>query len=188
MKKNQEVRQQISALVDGEVDSSELQPLLTALRMPAARSDWDIYHRIGDALRSEQMAAEPSADFSRKLAERLDKEPLLLVPRRRLHDGWLRAWPAALAAAAAASTGFLLSPSLFHSSESTSAPASLASRTDAAGEVANTHSPLLADASGVSDTAVENTDYILLHQSANPSLYGVSAPIRPAALSSHPAK
>ena len=100
MKKNQEIRQQISALVDGELDSSELTPLLAELRKPAARSrsDWEIYHRIGDVLRSEQMAAEPSADFSRQLAERLEKEPPLLAPHRRVRDGRLQVWSAALAA------------------------------------------------------------------------------------------
>lgn len=185
MKKNQEVRPQISALVDGELDSSALQPLLAELRTPAARADWDLYHRIGDVLRSEQMAAEPGADFSRKLAERLEKEPTLLAPRRRFYEGRLRAWPAALAAVAAASMGFLLSPSLFHSSDGVSAPASLASRSEgAADRVAQLNTPLLADASSVRDNTAENVDYILLHQSANPSLYGVPATIRPAALSS----
>ena len=102
---------------------------------------------------------------------------------------WLQVWSAALAAAAAAGMGFLLSPTLFHSSDGVSAPAVIASRTESAvDQAAGLDAPLLADARAVKDNAAESADYLLLHQRANPSLYGVSAPIRPAALSSHPSK
>lgn len=184
MKKDQEVRQQISELADGELDSSQLPLLLAELRTPEARSHWDVYHRIGDVLRSEQMAAEPSAGFSRQLAARLEQEPTLLAPRRQLPSGRLRGWAAGLVAVAAASMGFLLSPSLFHSPGRGNAPATLASESDWAKTAAASQPALLADASGVKDSAVDSADYILLHQSANPSLYGAPALIRPAAMSS----
>ena len=71
MKKDEKIRQQISALADGELDPSQLKSLLIELRQPEARADWDIYHRIGDVLRSETMAREPSADFTQRLAARL---------------------------------------------------------------------------------------------------------------------
>ena len=188
MKKDEKIRQQISALADGELDPSQLKSLLIELRQPEARADWDIYHRIGDVLRSETMAREPSADFTQRLAARLEQEPSLLAPRR-LPAGRLNKWSAALTAVAAASFGFLLSPSLFHSFSDSGAPASLASAEHLPHSESQANrnalpsapSALLADASDATAHA-ETADYIRLHQNANPSLYSAPALVQPAAL------
>ena len=87
-------------------------------------------------------------------AARLEQEPALLAPRR-LPAGRLHKWSAALTAVAAASLGFLLSPSLFHSLSGSTAPSTIAAADHSSGSAADTNRPsltsvpttLLADAS-----------------------------------------
>ncbi len=183
MNTEQSLRQQVSELTDGELEALHLQALLAALNgtFPnAVRQDWDIYHRIGDCLRSEQMASELSAGFSRRFSERLQAEPTVLAPRREKFAGRLRGWGVALTAVAAAAMGFALSPSLFH------APAFIPPSSLASGHAPDTPpvaTAMLADAGGAMAQSKE-AEYILLHQSANPSLYGTPSMSRHAALSS----
>lgn len=183
MNKAQSIRQQVSELADGELEPQQLQMLIAELNSPAPntlRDDWDLYHRIGDCLRSEQMDSDLSAGFSRRFSERLEAEPTVLAPRREKLSGRLRGWGVALTAVAAAATGFALSPSLFHT------PAGTPSSSLASGRAADTPvaaSAVIADASGAMASHHE-PDYILLHQSANPSLYGAPALARQAAFSS----
>lgn len=49
---------------------------------PAARSDWHLYHLIGDVLRSEDLAAAPARDarFLERLRAELVREPVPLAP------------------------------------------------------------------------------------------------------------
>ncbi len=183
MNTEQSLRQQVSELTDGELEALHLQALLAALNgtLPnAVRQDWDIYHRIGDCLRSEQMASELSAGFSQRFSERLQAEPTVLAPRREKFAGRLRGWGVALTAVAAAAMGFALSPSLFH------APAFIPPSSLASGHAPDTPpvaTAMLADAGGAMAQSKE-AEYILLHQSANPSLYGTPSMSRHAALSS----
>lgn len=189
MEKQKKIRQQISELVDGELDPDYVSLLVSQLREPEIRVDWDMYHRIGDVLRSEQMAAEPRAGFAERISARLEREPSFIAPRRKPSGGRLQSWPVALAAVAAAAMGFMLSPSLFHSPVDGKAPASLAAQSPASSQA------LLVDAGNrMAHTAVaiDTADYIRLHHSANPTLYRVPISVpgstgslaHPAALSS----
>lgn len=74
-------QEQISAFVDGELADSHLELLLAALRQQDGRTTWDVYHQIGDVLRSEEMGFSLSADFSARMASRLDAEPTVVAPR-----------------------------------------------------------------------------------------------------------
>ncbi len=183
MNREQSIRQQISELVDGELQPQHVDALLAELNDPEEsrfRQDWSVYHRLGDYLRSEQMAGDLSKDFSRRLAEQLQAEPTVLAPRGQIVSGRFRVWGVALSAVAAAAMGFALSPSLFHPPASTS-PGSLASVHNA--DAPPAASALLADAT----TAIAHSreaDYIQLHQSANPSLYSAPALMRQAVVSS----
>lgn len=73
-------REGVSALADGESSDSQIDELLAELRDPAIRADWDIYHQIGDILRSEESSIPFSADFADRLAKRLDAEPVIVAP------------------------------------------------------------------------------------------------------------
>lgn len=80
MNMKERTQAQISALADDELSDSQLELALAALRDPAARADWDIYHQIGDVLRSDDMAFSLSEGFSARMAARLEAEPVILAP------------------------------------------------------------------------------------------------------------
>jgi sigma-E factor negative regulatory protein RseA len=103
----------LSACMDGELTDAGQEQLLDRIKAQPAgapdclRSDWSLYHCIGDALRSDELATRP-AGFNARLAERLAAEPYVYAPQvaranaARYATG--RRWfkPASLAASVAA--------------------------------------------------------------------------------------
>ncbi len=79
MDTHKKIREHISALVDGELPTSELELALAALQAADGQQAWQAYHRIGDVLRA-QAAPDLSAAFAGRLAARLAAEP---SPARR---------------------------------------------------------------------------------------------------------
>ena len=67
-------REQVSALADGELDPLSAGGVLESLGDKYSHEDWELYHRIGDVLRSEELAAPLSADFAARMAARLEAE------------------------------------------------------------------------------------------------------------------
>lgn len=72
-------REQISALADSELADSRIDVALAALRQTDERAAWDIYHQIGDVLRSDEMAVPLRPDFSARMAARLEAEPTIIA-------------------------------------------------------------------------------------------------------------
>lgn len=73
----------LSALADGEIDSSAVEQACAAWRQdPSARSRWHAYHLIGDVLRSEELGAGFRTDEAllNKIRDRLAVEPVVLAP------------------------------------------------------------------------------------------------------------
>ena len=73
----------LSALADGEASAEEAARASADWAAdPAAREAWHAYHLIGDALRSDELAASPERDerFLQALRERLREEPAVLAP------------------------------------------------------------------------------------------------------------
>lgn len=73
-------QEQISALMDGELSDEQLDIAIAALRTPHGLAAWDDYHRVGDALRSNDLAISMSSDFSARLFARLESEPAIVAP------------------------------------------------------------------------------------------------------------
>jgi sigma-E factor negative regulatory protein RseA len=73
-------REQISALADGELADQHMATAFAALRHQDARADWEIYHQIGDVLRSDDMAVTMSPQFTARMLERLELEPTIVAP------------------------------------------------------------------------------------------------------------
>jgi sigma-E factor negative regulatory protein RseA len=76
-------RQQLSALMDGDLDAGDAAGACQLWRQDAqSRSDWHAYHLIGDVLRSEDLASPPGRDaaFLQALRQRLADEPVPLAP------------------------------------------------------------------------------------------------------------
>lgn len=76
--------EQVSTLMDGELDADEATREITRLRDdPVRRDAWKTYHLIGESLRGERAEWGLSADFSQRLSARLAGEPTVLAPRAR---------------------------------------------------------------------------------------------------------
>jgi sigma-E factor negative regulatory protein RseA len=89
------MKEKLSALIDGEFQSSDLQAHLGLLRTDTElRRAWDAYHLIGDALRGHV-----SADFTDRVLTRLHDEPTVLAPRRETTAVKRMAWYAMSTAA-----------------------------------------------------------------------------------------
>lgn len=93
MKNKELARQEISAFADGEVKEQEFESALAELRHDERHDDWEMYHKIGDLLRSSDMNVKLSPDFSARMAARLELEPAILAPQGAMHSSSLCADP-----------------------------------------------------------------------------------------------
>lgn len=72
------MKQNISALMDGELFDEDAEEVLNQLkRAPAAHADWQVYHLISDALRQPDHV---HSDIGHSMRERLRDEPTVLAP------------------------------------------------------------------------------------------------------------
>ena len=72
------MKAKISELMDGELEGSDAERALSALREEGEeREAWRTYHLIGDALRNTQML---SPRFGERMAASLAQEPTVLAP------------------------------------------------------------------------------------------------------------
>jgi sigma-E factor negative regulatory protein RseA len=95
----------ISRLMDGEIDDAELDAVCEKLKRGDAMATWVCYHVIGDQLRG---AGTPASGFSRRFAARLAAEPTVLAPQRREPaQPVVWAWAAAAGVAAVALVGWV---------------------------------------------------------------------------------
>ena len=94
------MNENISRLMDGEVDANEVDVLCTALKRQDAMAIWTCYHVIGDAMRG---TGAPRAGFGEGFVERFAAEPTVLAPSRR-HSSTIATWSWAIAATLAAVT------------------------------------------------------------------------------------
>lgn len=78
-------KDQVSALMDGELNDDEARIVFGRLKQDAAaREEWQIYHLIGDSLRQTPLWNDGfPARFSDTFANKLAAEPTVLAPPRR---------------------------------------------------------------------------------------------------------
>jgi sigma-E factor negative regulatory protein RseA len=215
MKNDNAPQEKISALTDGELEPSELDAAFASLRQPEGRKDWDLYHQIGDVLRSEEMAVEMSPDFAARMAAKLDAEPTILAPVAQASkkqsaaicsksDMAKRFAMPGLAAVLAVFTAYLVAPQLITDGDTKPtqnyASSSLASAgTQAMAPVASIPAmpvavPVTANASADSnpeavvlrDPAID--EYLIAHQRYSPSLYDTTQFVQSAAFETKPQK
>ncbi len=77
-------QERISALLDNELPDEQLNLAFAALRQAEGLAAWDVYHQIGDVLRSDDMAHEFSPDFNARLMARLEAEPTIVAPQPQM--------------------------------------------------------------------------------------------------------
>lgn len=83
MMEHMQTRELISAIADGEARGEAFaRGMDLVAREPAALEAWQAYHLIGDVLRSEDLAADPSRDavFLQRLRVHLAQEPAVFAP------------------------------------------------------------------------------------------------------------
>ena len=78
------MKQDISALMDGELFDDEADALLDKIkRNPDVQEEWQLYHLVGDVLRQPDHL---HANIGTALRERLQAEPTVLAPRSRVRQ------------------------------------------------------------------------------------------------------
>lgn len=93
---NRHEHEWVSALMDGRLRGDELQAALAAMNSGDSRECWQVYHLIGDVLRSPDLAAQPAdSTFVARLGERLARESRPLAPVAVPHEGRNTTMPAA---------------------------------------------------------------------------------------------
>lgn len=76
------MKQEISALMDGELPEAEIQRIIARFQEEDGAQDaWETYHIIGDTLRRERISA---TRIQQQVMTRLAEEPTVLAPRRTL--------------------------------------------------------------------------------------------------------
>lgn len=121
LKKPLNNQEKISIALDGELSESEFQELLIALESTQGQADWDLFHQIGDILRSDELDIELSSDFSKKMAQRLAAEPYHLLPIPHENKVVLlepRRWRQRLWSGMAVAAGLLVVVNITHSPNS----------------------------------------------------------------------
>ncbi len=72
------MKQDISALMDGELFDEDAEDVLNKLkRNPEAHTEWQVYHLISDALRQPDHVR---SDISASMRDRLRDEPIVFAP------------------------------------------------------------------------------------------------------------
>lgn len=191
-------REQISAMADGELVDRQLDAALATLREKTAQDTWEIYHQIGDVLRSDDMAVTLSGGFAARMTARLDAEPTIVAPTTHVGADDARSsqqikgnvrstrqWrvPGMVAAAAMAAVAFIATPQLMVALQGgedvVDKPMAILGEVTVPGKVAS---------AGVQQTAVEISpvsegvvlrdpridDYLFAHQRFSPSVYSTA--------------
>jgi len=144
------MKEKLSALIDGELESDGLHAHLGQLRAdPELQRAWDTYHLIGDALRGQISPA-----IADRVVARLREEPTVLAPRPEKSPSRQLGWYA-MAAASVAAVGFVVwtaFPGWRVESQLAGGPAATTAATSAPVTLV----------SGVPPAEVEN--YLLAHQ------------------------
>ena len=141
--------EQISRLMDGDLDGVAADAAMQELKRPEGVETWVCYHVIGDALRR---TIDPMPGFAVRFAARLGAEPTVLAPVA-LHGSRLPfAWAVAATVAAVMVVGWVAVSTLDPQ------PTALARAREAA-----------AVRSAQGGPQVVSQDYVLAHQEYSPS-------------------
>jgi sigma-E factor negative regulatory protein RseA len=89
--------EQISRLMDGELEGAEVDAAFLELKGPDGVASWACYHVIGDTLRR---CGEPIPGSFGRFAARLQAEPTVLAPRPKRAPRLPLVWAAAASVAA----------------------------------------------------------------------------------------
>lgn len=169
------IREQISVFVDNETAEGHVDVTLADLRQEQGRATWSLYHRIGDALRSDDLNGHLSADFNARMFARLDAEPTIMAPPGKItaaikEVSFKRFAMPGMAAAAVAVAAFLTVPQMMTQTVATgpsgAGPVVVAAAEPKTIAVASQSGEVLRDP--------QIDEYLLAHQRFSPSVYSTA--------------
>ncbi|OVZ63045.1 hypothetical protein CDO44_03770 [Pigmentiphaga sp. NML080357] len=114
-----QVEEWLSAYMDGELDAADGALAAGSARLSAhlasaeGQADWDLYHLIGDVVRTPELALPVSAGFHQRFLEALEQEAsIVAAPRRPASRRFMTRYgfPGLAAAAAVASVTWIAQP------------------------------------------------------------------------------
>ena len=119
---NEQTRETLSALVDGELTATDISRAVDCLTQSDDLCEcWDRYHVIGDVIRGEAIRGDYQGVAAR-VKEHLRDEPTVLVPRHRdahrFKPHWLKSAAGTALAASVAVVALLTAPQLMNESPS----------------------------------------------------------------------
>jgi sigma-E factor negative regulatory protein RseA len=167
-------REQISAFIDNEAADGHVDVTMAALRQDEGRQTWDLYHQIGDALRSDDLNTKLSADFNQRMFALLDAEPTIIAPAivsAPVQKSFKRFAMPGMAAAAVAVIAVLVAPQMMTQTPALNASTGAAPTTLAAA-APNTITVASQDGEVLRDPRID--DYLLAHQRFSPSVYSTA--------------
>lgn len=171
-------QEQISAFVDNEAGEGHVETTMAALHQDAGRASWNLYHQIGDALRSDDLNTKLSADFNARLFARLDAEPTIIAPalnRAAKKNIVTRYAMPGMAAAAVAVMAFLTVPQMMTQEvpavASNAQPVVMAAATPA---TVAAQPVVVASENGEVLRDPHMDQYLLAHQRFSPSVYSTA--------------
>lgn len=206
MSTNKSKWEQVSAFADNELADDDVEIALAALRSPEEQAAWDIYHQIGDVLRSDDMAVAMSPDFAARMAVRLAAEPVIIAPsivgsstgrqdqevsqKIRVNNRFKHFAIPGMLAAAAASVALIAAPQLMVATNGASTKDNV-QLTVASTNPAISHAAIISVSAPKAGTASADAvvlrdpnidEYLRAHQRFSPSVYGSAQLARSATL------
>ena len=170
------MREQISAFADNEFSDGNFNVTLAALRQQEGRDAWNLYHQIGDALRSDDLNTQMNTGLTSRIFASLDAEPTIMVAAEQRVPvakpvAIKRFAMSGMAVAAVAVAAFLTVPQMMTTQNaptiaSNPAPIVLASVTPEKVTVAGPEGEVLRDP--------RIDEYLLAHQRFSPSVYSTA--------------
>jgi sigma-E factor negative regulatory protein RseA len=160
-------REQISAFVDNELSDAHIDVALAALHKDEGRDTWNLYHQIGDALRSDELNVPISEGFNARMFARLDAEPTIMAPAIPAEKSYRRFAMPGMAAAAVAVLAVLTVPKMM-----THEPAAIGNVTQVAAVAPNAVTVASENGEVLRDPRID--DYLLAHQRFSPSVYSTA--------------
>ncbi|MEO7320185.1 MAG: sigma-E factor negative regulatory protein [Nitrosospira sp.] len=161
------MKDEISALMDGELDAGDAAGVITYLKKADELNDtWAVYHLISDALR--QSEARP-ANIARRVSARLASEPTVLAPRPLVRRK-SRAFAVAASITAAAVIGWMN----VQTTDQPSVPLAASQQTPQS--TPKPALPAVSVASVAAPAPAQINDYLLAHRqfSPNTTMHGVA--------------
>ena len=170
----------ISALMDGELDRSLAQTVISELKQnDNLQARWETYHLIGDSLRDRYLKP---VDLCKKLKARLSQEPTILAPRNLPIEKFrIAAMPIAASVAAVALVGWLAFSNSLPQREIT-----VASNKPTPAITASISPSVISQNQKSGKSGKKIQEYLLAHQEFSPSttIQGVAPYVQTVALES----